>query len=49
MSWDVLIQDLPEGVESVADIPDDFCPSTLGRRDALIAAIRAGSPLFLWM
>lgn len=40
MSWDVLIQDLPEGVESVADIPDDFCPSTLGPRTELIAAIR---------
>ena len=40
MSWDVLIHDLPEGVERVADIPDDFRPSKLGSRAELIAAIR---------
>jgi len=39
VSWDIFIQDLPEGIESVADIPEDFRPSALGRREKLIAAI----------
>jgi len=39
VSWDAVIQGLPEGVESVADIPGDFSPSALGRREELIAAI----------
>ncbi len=44
MSWDVLIQDLPGGVERVADIPEDFRPSKLGSRAELIAAIRVVLP-----
>ncbi|MGB5694043.1 MAG: hypothetical protein WBM46_00190 [Polyangiales bacterium] len=39
MSWDIFIQDLPEGIESVADISEDFRPSALGCREELIAAI----------
>ena len=39
MSWDIFIQDLPEGIQSVADIPEDFRPSALGPRSELIAAI----------
>ncbi|HET6576127.1 MAG TPA: hypothetical protein VFG68_21170 [Fimbriiglobus sp.] len=26
MSWDIFVQDLPEGIRSVAEIPDDFVP-----------------------
>jgi hypothetical protein len=44
VSWDLFIQDLPRSAESIADIPDDFEPSSLGPRDALIAAIRVAIP-----
>jgi hypothetical protein len=26
MSWDIFVQDLPEGIRCVAEIPDDFAP-----------------------
>lgn len=44
MSWDISIQDLPAGVTSVADIPDDFVPQPLGPRADLIARIAKFSP-----
>jgi hypothetical protein len=40
MSWDVLFQDLPRGIRSVDDIPDDFRPGALCTRAELVAAIR---------
>jgi hypothetical protein len=39
MSWDILIQDLPRDIASVADVPDDFRPQPLGLRSDVIAAI----------
>lgn len=44
MSWDILIQDVPVGVASVADIPDDFVPASIGLRADLIVAIREIAP-----
>ena len=44
MSWDISILDLPFDARSVAEIPDDFQPQPLGRRDELIAAIREIAP-----
>ena len=40
MSWDLFIQDLPKGINSIAEIPEDFAPQPLGRRDELIARIK---------
>ncbi len=40
MSWDVFVQQLPEGVRHVADIPDDFVPGALGTRREIVAGIR---------
>ena len=44
MSWDISIQDLPRDVQDVADIPNDFQPSPLGPRDAVIARIHEVLP-----
>lgn len=44
MSWDVLFQDLPAGIRSVADIPDDFRRGPLCSRAELVAAIRKAAP-----
>lgn len=44
MSWDVLFQDLPAGIASIAEIPDDFVPGPLGPRSEVIARIRARIP-----
>ncbi len=43
MSWDILVQDLPE-VTTVADIPDGFQPSPLGARSELISKILTVCP-----
>jgi len=40
VSWDLFIQDLPKGINSIAEIPEDFAPQPLGRRDELIARIK---------
>lgn len=40
MSWDVFVQSIPEGVQDVRDIPDDFVPDPLGPRDVIVAGIR---------
>jgi hypothetical protein len=40
MSWDVLIQDLPEEALSVEHIPDDFEPRPLGTREQVTGSIR---------
>ena len=44
MSWDVFVQDLPAGIESVGDIPDDFVPRDLGPRAAIVQAIQRAVP-----
>lgn len=44
VSWDILIQDLPRDVLSVAEIPEDFRPEPLGSRAALITKIRQWAP-----
>lgn len=36
MSWDISIQDLPEGAVTVDEIPDDFQPAPLGPRSQVI-------------
>ena len=35
MSWDLLFQDLPDGLHSMADVPDDF------RSPAIVQSCRA--------
>lgn len=45
MSRDIFVQDLPEGLVSVEDIPDDFEPKALkASRTEVIAAILAEAP-----
>jgi hypothetical protein len=44
MSWDICIQDLPAGVQSVSEIANDFRPDALGKRDEVIARIRQALP-----
>jgi len=39
VGWDVFVQDLPPGIDSIADIPDDFRPASLGPREAIVAGI----------
>ena len=40
MSWDIFVQDIPQGLNSAADMPDDFVPKPLGERRVLIERIR---------
>ena len=44
MSWDIYVQDLPEGIKTVEEIPEDFHPGLIGRRRELIAEIKAVVP-----
>src|SRR2546426_694547 len=44
MSWDIWVQDIPEGTQSPADIPDDFQPKPLGKRSDIITRIREAVP-----
>ena len=44
MSWDIFVQDLPLGIASAADIPDDFVPSPIGLRSEVIAKVSALYP-----
>src|SRR5438105_3547374 len=43
MSWDILIQDLPD-VASVEDVPDDFRPKKLGSRAEVAGRISSSLP-----
>jgi hypothetical protein len=43
MAWDIFIQDLPP-VPSVADIPADFRPGTLGPAEVAVPRILAAVP-----
>ena len=44
MSYDVWVQDLPPGIHSIEDIPDDFRPGPLGSRPDLIRRIVEAAP-----
>ena len=44
MSWDLFVQDLPADAESVADIPSDFKPRSIGRTSEVISVIRTVAP-----
>ena len=39
MSWDITIQDIPQGIQAIDEIPDDFQPKPLGPRRDLITRI----------
>ena len=40
MSREIFVQDLPRGITSVAEIPDDFRPRIIGARSEIIATIQ---------
>ncbi|WP_271009078.1 hypothetical protein [Paucibacter sp. B51] len=44
MGRDIFVQDLPPGIESIADIADDFAPGAIGHRAHFIAAIKEIAP-----
>lgn len=44
MSWDIYVQDIPEGLKTVANMPDDFVPRPLGARHVIIEKIRETVP-----
>jgi hypothetical protein len=44
MSWDVFVQDIPASATSVDEIPDDFIPSQIGTRAAILDVIRSVLP-----
>jgi hypothetical protein len=39
MSWDVFVQDIPQSIRSVDEIPSNFQPASIGRRTELISRI----------
>src|SRR5574344_399098 len=39
MSWDIFIQDLPQEIQRIKDIPDDFEPKIIGTRDSVIKSL----------
>lgn len=44
MSWDIFVQDLPVGIASVDDIPDNFEPGPIGQRLAIMTKLLALYP-----
>ncbi|HEV8657190.1 MAG TPA: hypothetical protein VGS96_01065 [Thermoanaerobaculia bacterium] len=44
MSWDIFIQQFPDGARRVTDIPDTFTAGPIGRRDEVISKIREAVP-----
>ena len=44
MSWDIFIQQFPDGAQRVADIPDTFTAPPIGQRNDVIAKLRAAVP-----
>ena len=44
MSWDIFVQDVPAGISSVADIPNDFRPGPIGPRSEIVAKLSALYP-----
>ncbi len=45
MSWDLIVQDLPAGVDNVDDVPEDYVPKVIGRRSEIIAKIMEVAPM----
>ena len=43
MSWEILVQDLPD-VATLEDVPDDFRPGPIGTREELTARIKEVAP-----
>ena len=39
MSWDLYVQELPEGIRSMKEIPEDFRPGVIGKRSEIVRAI----------
>lgn len=44
MSWDIFVQDLPIGISTLRDVPDDFEPKPIGTRTQIIKAIQETVP-----
>ncbi len=44
MSYDIFVQDIPSSVQCVEDVPEDFCPESVGRRSEIAAVITAVAP-----
>lgn len=44
MSWDIYIQDIPEGLTNLDDWPEDYEMKPLGRRDDIISIIKEVIP-----
>lgn len=44
MSWDILIQQFPEGARRVADIPDTFVAPPIGKRAEVLPKLRSALP-----
>ena len=44
MSWDIFVQDIPDDVRSVNDIPNHFVPAPVGKRTELIKQIKEVAP-----
>jgi hypothetical protein len=44
MSWDLRVGIFPPQVRSVADIPRDFRPTSIGKRSEIISSIRKDAP-----
>ncbi|MBL0129079.1 MAG: hypothetical protein IPP83_16915 [Flavobacteriales bacterium] len=43
MSWDIYIRDFPD-VASISDVPDDFKPQPIGKREDLLRTIKEAIP-----
>jgi len=39
VSWDIFVQDLPKDAKSIAEVPKDFVPGSVGARSEIIAKI----------
>jgi hypothetical protein len=44
VSWDIFVQQIPSGVDSVSDMPEDYVPGPLGTRESIISAIQRVAP-----
>lgn len=44
MSWDVFVQNAPREAKTVADIPADFRPTSIGKREEIVARIKEVFP-----
>ena len=44
MSWDIFVQDLPPGIGSVGEIPNDFRPQVITTREEVLQAVREVQP-----